>query len=44
MPVATAVSPVRIAADVVPTRPSGRPRKMVAPAIAPRIRVCVVLM
>ena len=41
MPVANAVSAARIAGDVLPTRPSGRPRKIVKPAIAPRRRVWV---
>ena len=44
MPVAKAVSAARIAGDAPPTRPSGRPRKIVKPAIAPRTRVWVVLM
>ena len=41
IPVANAVSAARSPASCSPTRPSGRPRKIVKPAIAPRTRVCV---
>ena len=43
MPVATALSDARSAADVPRTRPIGRPTKIVRPAIAPRMRVSAVL-
>ena len=44
MPVATALSAARSSCELERTRPMGSPMKMVKPAIAPRMSVCVVLM
>src|SRR3954454_3080873 len=44
MPIARALSSVRTAGDSPRIRPTGRPMKMVAPAIAPRPRMPAVLM
>src|SRR5919108_4435303 len=43
MPAARELSAARSCALDVWTRPSGRPRKIVKPAIAPRTRICAVL-
>jgi hypothetical protein len=41
MPVAVAVRNALAAAGSAPIRPTGRPMKMVSPAIAPRTRIWV---
>ena len=43
MPVASALSPARAGALRFWRRPIGRPRKIVPPAIAPKINTCPVL-
>ena len=43
MPVASALSEARKRGSRLATRPSGSPRKMVKPAIAPRTRIFSVL-